>query len=313
MSEILYKLDALASPTDNRDYQAESIFPPDISLPDEFDPRNSLLPIRNQGAEGSCVAEACAAIREIQEKKNINFEDYFSPQFVYNNRINQDGSGMYTRDAMDILFKKGILAEEDYPYGKIEKPEQISQEVFEKALNYKIKGYAYINTIQILKTAIYRNGACAFSVPVYASSIMWKPEKLGDVAEGGHCMAAIGYNKEGFILRNSWGDGGANKGYLIFPYEDWGHQLEVWTVIDSESSKPDPKYSKWYWKTWRAIKNTVVNMKMRLFVPVGSFLASIYIGITDNHWAFAGTLIIPICVVLYSMWKKLYLVKDIVS
>ena len=311
MPDILYKLDALQSPSDPRDYQAENIFPADLSLPKVFDPRKNLLGIRNQGVQGSCVAESIACLKEIQEKKNINFEDYMSPQFIYNNRMNQDGQGMYPRDSVAIVYKRGIVPEEEYPYGKIEKPEQIAKDVLDKALNYRAKGYAFVNTIETMKAAIFRSGACCFTCSVYNSgNQMWKPSKVGEVAYGGHSMCAVGWTEEGFIIRNSWGDQWGDKGYTIFPYSDWGMHGEVWTLIDDESSKPDPKYSKWYWKTWRAVKNTVKNMKVKLIFPTLIFAASIYIGVTEYAWAFVVTGLIPVGVAVYSAYKKLYLPKD---
>lgn len=309
--ETIYKLDANVSPSDARDYQAESIFPPDLSVPKVFDPRKGLLDVRNQGAEGSCVAEATSCVKEIQEKKNINFEDYMSPQFVYNNRYNQDGQGMYPRDSMNILYKKGIVPEEEYPYGKIEKPEQISQDILNKAANYKALGYAYVNTIDVLKAAIYRSGACVITVAVYNDGVnMWRPAKVGDTAIGGHAMAAVGWNEQGFIIRNSWGDTWGDKGYTIFPYSDWGMQAEVWTLIDDNSSKPDPKYSKWYWKTWRAIVNTVKNLGSAAVLFGVAFIASIGIGIMENHWVFLGSGGIIVGIIVWSILKKLYMTKD---
>ena len=73
-------------------------------------------PVRNQGSQGTCYAQSAACMKEWQEKKDINSSDYFSPQFIYNNRINQDSSGMNMRDLMKILHKTGCCYESDYPY-----------------------------------------------------------------------------------------------------------------------------------------------------------------------------------------------------
>lgn len=314
MPENLYKLDALQSPDDSRDFVAEVIFPADLSLPKVHDPRKKLLPVRDQGAQGSCVGQATAALKELQENKNIGFEDYMSPQFVYNNRSNQEGEGMYPRNSMDILYKKGIVPEDDYPYGKREKPEQISQDILSKASNYKAKGYAYVKTVEVMKAAIFRSGACCFTVPVYHNGRdMWKPKNLGDTVQGGHAMCAVGWNEEGFILRNSWGKEWNGDGYTIFPYSDWGMHGEVWTLIDDESSKPDPKYSKWYWKTYRAVKNALINAPYLAIWTFFSGIAAGY-GVISKDILLATLGVLSLAgIIVYVELKKLYFPKDTVK
>lgn len=308
MSEISYQLNATLSPDDPRDFQADIIFPADLSLPKTHDPRKDLLDVRNQRVQGSCVAQSSACLKEIQEKKNIGFEEYMSPQFIYNNRINQNEDGMYSRDSMKILYKKGIVPEQEYPYGKIEKPENISAEIYGKALNYKISGYAFVNTVETCKAAIYRSGACIITVPVYHSGRnMWRPINVGDNVQGLHAMAMIGWNESGFIIRNSWGEDWATGGYTIFPYSDWGMHSEIWTLIDDESSRPDPKYSKWHWKAWRAVYNTFANMGIVKYTVAASVMASIAVAIIERPIIL---LWIPICSIglfIYSWKKKLYL------
>lgn len=304
-----YKLNALESPVDERDFKAEDIFPADLSLPEVYDPRNKLLPIRNQGVQGSCVAQSCAAMKEAQEQKNVGFNDYFSPQFIYNNRVNQEGEGMYPRDSMKILFHKGIVPEEDYPYGIRQKPEDMHQSTLEIAANYKTKGYAYITDIKTLKAAIYRNGACAFTVSVYDSGPeMWKSKYDGNKIIGGHAMVAVGWNKEGFIIRNSWGENWGDKGYTVFPYSDWDYRGEIWTVIDDESSKPDPRYSKWYWKVWRAIKNTILGLNSLFYTLLMAFI--LFTGAGFKEWtAWIVSIGILGFIVYKSIFDKLYLFR----
>ena len=56
-------------------------------------------------------------MKEWQEKKDINFREYFSPQFIYNLRENSESEGMYGRDVMRILSKIGSVDENTYNYG----------------------------------------------------------------------------------------------------------------------------------------------------------------------------------------------------
>jgi len=226
---------ATPSPYDSRDWVAESIYLVGYQLPNTVDHRNKLQPIRNQGNQGSCAAQAAACMKEWQEYYDVEFNKYMSPQFIYNNRTNQDSEGMYGRDVMRILSNLGSCSEDAYPYHTIESPQDISVNIKEEATQYKIKSYAQINTIEGLKKALYINGPCYISFPVYNHTItMWKPIN-GDKSQGGHAMTVVGYNEEGFIIRNSWGPDWGNNGYCNYTYADWGSHWEIWTTIDDKS------------------------------------------------------------------------------
>merc|ERR1712146_203018 len=79
------------------------------------------------------------------------------------------------------------------------------------------------------------NGPCLICVPVYNYGMKMWEQGENDKANGGHAMTIVGYNKFGFIIRNSWVSYWADEGHCLFPYEDWGKQWEVWTSIDEES------------------------------------------------------------------------------
>jgi C1A family cysteine protease len=236
MNNLKYKLNSvLPSPDDDRDWIAESIYVKNTKLPKIVDHRKDLFKIRDQGSQGSCAAQTAACIKEWQENKDVGFEEHMSPQFIYNNRENQNSEGMFARDVMSILSKFGSCSERDYPYGKIEKPEEINKEIYDKAKDYKIKSYAQVKTIEGVKKALYINGPCYIAFPVYNhSSRMWIPS-IGDKRQGGHAMTIVGYNKKGFIIRNSWGKNWGNNGYCCYSYNDWGSHWEIWTTIDDKS------------------------------------------------------------------------------
>jgi len=179
-------------------------------------------------------------MKEWQEFHDIQFNEYMSPQFIYNNRSNQETEGMFGRDVMKILHKIGSIPETKYPYNIIQKPNDIESGLFLAASSHKIKGYAKINSIIELKKALIKNGPCYFAVPVYNySKTMWKPNN-NEKKIGGHAMTCVGYNPDGFIIRNSWGKDWGYKGYTIFPYEDFGMHYDIWTTIDEQSSIPSP-------------------------------------------------------------------------
>lgn len=226
------------SPSDTRDYIGESIFPTNLKTPKTLDLRSKLPPVRDQGSQGTCAAQSAACMKEYQERLDISFKSWMSPQFVYNFRSNE-GSGMYLRDVMKILHKQGICSETDYPYGSHTAPHPF---VVENAKNHTIKAYASIKSVDGLKKALYKNGPCIIAFPVYNKGTrMWIPEGKGQLRRGGHAMTVVGYNNKGFIIRNSWSAHWGDKGYCLYPYEDWGAHWEIWTTIDDESEKlPEP-------------------------------------------------------------------------
>ena len=233
--EFLISNSAEPSPFDKRDWMAETIYSENIQLPETVDYRFQLHAVRNQGLQGTCAAQTAACMKEWQEKKDVDFNQYMSPQFIYNNRENQISEGMYGRDVMRILSNLGSCSEKSYPYHRIDVPEGIDKKVYDEAKNYKIKSYAQVNTIDGLKKALYVNGPCYISFIVYNNGIkMWKPKK-GDKRLGGHAMTVVGYNKDGFIIRNSWGPYWGDKGYCYYPYSEWGSHMEIWTTIDDMS------------------------------------------------------------------------------
>jgi C1A family cysteine protease len=230
------------SPIDKRDFVAETIYPDDVKLPAELDLRPFLFPVANQGMQGTCSAQVAACMKEYQERKLLNLtgdEGKMSPQFVYNLREEPNYQGMTPRETMQILQKQGICREAIYPYGEIQYPDQMPEVSFIDAENFRIQNYAQLNEQKTLKTALVRDGVCYICFPVFNESArMWKADQ-GETNKGGHAMAVVGYNRQGFIIRNSWGSGWGDNGYTIYPYEDWGAHWEIWTTVDKSSALPE--------------------------------------------------------------------------
>ncbi len=251
-----FPCDIVPSPHDNRDFVYETIkCSNDILtvgnktktrralLPKELDLRPFLNRPRSQGSRGTCAAFSAAAIKEYQERIDVNYKGYMSPEYIYYFRKNKPSSGMYGRNVMTILSTKGSIAEERFKYSSKIEPVDLSEgekkTLTDEGTNFVIKKYARINTIQGLKEALFSDGPCLICVPVYRGSFpdIWKQKKIGDASVGGHAMTVVGYTKTGFIIRNSWGDGWNGDGYVIFPYRDWGCQWEIWSPVDDKSNR----------------------------------------------------------------------------
>ena len=238
------------SPDDSRDFIFTSQTTSNDDFPETLDLRDNLMPVRNQGKQGTCYAQSAACMKEWQERKDYGLKSYLSPQFFYNIRPNKydendsNDSGMYGRDVMKLLKTYGICPEIVYPYGKIEDKKDIPKEIFEKAKHNIIDTYARINTINDLKLSLYLNGPALIGFPVYNyTGQMWIKDK-NDKYRGGHAMTIVGYNEKGFIIRNSWGDKWNGDGYTIYYYEDWKSHWEIWSTVDKKNviiPEPEPE------------------------------------------------------------------------
>ena len=110
--ETEYVCNIKASPYDERDFEYIGT---DVIIPDIIDYRNELKAVRDQGKQGTCFAQSAACMKEWQEKRNNGFSDYFSPQFLYNNRSNKydnnknNDNGMYGRNVMKLLKERWTI------------------------------------------------------------------------------------------------------------------------------------------------------------------------------------------------------------
>jgi len=237
-------INGLFSPHDSRDWLYDNYLnQTNYSLPNILDYRTNLLPVRNQGNQGSCFAMSVACMKEYQEKQDYGLNEYLSPQFFYNIRGNlydnnkQNDEGMYGRNVMKLLMKYGICSENLYSYGRIQYKDKIPESCFKDAENHKIKGYGRVLSIEALKYSLKYNGLCLIVFPIYNyGPEMWIKNE-NDKFLGGHAMTIVGYLEKCFIIRNSWGPDWADNGYSYYFFSDWGAHWEIWTTIDINGSK----------------------------------------------------------------------------
>ena len=165
---------------------------------------------------------------------------YMSPEFLYWHRDNKPSSGMYGRNVFQIMQKVGCVPEALYKYKNRIKP---TQDLYNVAEIYKIPHYSRVTSLQGLKRALLEQGPCYMQLPLYNNGVeFWKKQDPSDnVHSTAHAVTVVGYTKNGFIVRNSWGSDWNKSGYVVLPFDDWPIVKECW-VITSEAGTPPSSY-----------------------------------------------------------------------
>lgn len=248
------------SPEDPRDFIAESVMRTREVLPETLDLRKNLKPVRQQGNRGTCAAFAASCMKEYQEYKDVQLNEYFSPEFIYFQRENKPMDGMYLRDLMKILVEEGACLEYECVYDLDDPIKEIDDMAYESASRFTIQSYAKVNTIQGLKQSLYEKGPCVIAFPTYHSDPQfWKPEYDDQIATGGHAVAVVGWTKDGFIIRNSWGEDWGDRGHDIYNFSDFGAHWEIWTTLDDITNPERIE------RGWRKIVKKVILLAKQLF------------------------------------------------
>lgn len=195
----------IPSQLDGTEYQSDF---GDFDIPVEFTYRPLMPPVRDQGTESTCVCQTLTGMLDVQRNaKNdvTNVCNNFSIQELYNQRSNKPQEGMIIKEALSILRHKGLNDE-------------------------KIANYAMCTSVKTAKQAIVANGPLAIGMMVYnnGSDKYWISKGM---CVGGHCTMLVGYDENGFIMRNSWGLSYGNEGYITLPYSDFEEYcMECWTI-----------------------------------------------------------------------------------
>lgn len=215
---------ALFSKSDIRDYRLASAAVQE-EFPEEFE--LSMPKIKNQGSVGSCVAHSISTVIEYHNKIQNDDSSEMSVGYIYGNRTGTTwfGSGMYTRDAVATTCKYGDVLKNKFPYNEevpeiIDKFNAIELELFDEGTPNRFSTYYKLKTANEIKSALIKHGPVVFAINWYedikvVNGIM-QTNKVGDA--GGHCMVIYGWNKDGWLIQNSWGSRWGKNGRAVMPY-----------------------------------------------------------------------------------------------
>ena len=186
--------------------------PSSLDLPDAYSYREFLSKILDQGSQPICVP--CSLSAWVNWRINMEDGSKADHDVKVKDFFKAAGGcedGMTFKGALHYLRHKGIKTD-----------------VGEK----QIKEYAMIRSVIALQNAIIANGPCVVALPVYDDSgrpKFWDSSKGS--YKGGHAVSIVGWDKEGFTIRNSWGKTFGDGGYTTLPFKDFKQILEAWTII----------------------------------------------------------------------------------
>ena len=248
-------LGLLSTAADPRDYVFGATYGAE-TLPESYQTDISGIKVHDQGEYQNCGTHALSAHVEIGLKKAGKYQKVSFPWYYGNRRYSENkGEGTEARGLLKAAQKDGGLYLTDYPYEEeVPKAIETFEKYFEsfktKAQNIRIKNYYQCNTVEEVKKAVYYYGSVLVGTIVFKSfyeisdtnPIMPEPRIDGTSLEpmaGGHMMLIVGWDKNGFTVLNSWGEGFGKKGLFTMPYSivTWSQRqgfplplFEAWAV-----------------------------------------------------------------------------------
>lgn len=233
-----------------------------IKLNSAVDLRTWCSPVEDQGSLGSCTAHAGVGIIEYFQKRSFGKHLDASRLFLYKvtrNLMHASGdTGAFLRNTMAAIALFGVPPEEYWPYEITEFDKEPPAFCYAFAQNYQAIQYFRLDpsgsspseTLVRIKEQLAAGIPAMFGFTVYSSiDEAAQTGKIpfpsaGEKVEGGHAVAAVGYDDRmkiknttgAFLIRNSWGEGWGEQGYGWLPYEYVlkGVAVDWWCLIKSE-------------------------------------------------------------------------------
>lgn len=183
-----------------------------MKLPARYSYKKFMPKVLDQGQDPICVPCSVSAYLNWREnlKTGSKKDNKMSYYELYNSKEGSE-EGMTFKEAFSYLRHHGVSSN----LGEL-----------------KIGHYAMVRSFLMLKNALIANGPCFGALPVYNFNADFWNKRQGDQLQGYHAISIVGYDKDGFIIRNSWGTSFGEKGYTHISYEEINKMLEVWTILD---------------------------------------------------------------------------------
>jgi len=228
--------------------------------PAQVDLRPFFSPIEDQGALGSCTANAAVGLLEYFERRAKGRFIDASRLFVYKTERDLLGwtgdTGAYLRTAMEALALFGAPPEQYWPYDVSQFDVEPPAFCYAFGASYRALKYYRLDpdattadqALANIKLFAAAGFPSMFGFPVYTEYDNPLPGGLiafpsGAGYRGGHANVVAGYDdklmigkdKGALLIRNSWGTGWANAGYawMSYRYVTDGLATDWWSMISA--------------------------------------------------------------------------------
>lgn len=230
-----------------------------VGLPAVYSMLDQMPPVYNQGAIGSCTAQALAGALQYTEKELVNWEKRPVPArlFLYynarqlHNTVKSD-SGASIRNSVKAAARWGYCAEKQTLgtlYAVRNYADMPTPAAYRAAAKHRLADihYARVGNVKTgralpdeVKAAIAANNPVDFGFTVYEN---WQREtgktgitpmpKKGEDVSGGHAVLAVGYDdaRQSLLCRNSYGVRWGNEGYFWMSYDFmYEYARDFWVI-----------------------------------------------------------------------------------
>lgn len=173
------------------------------------------------------------------DSKKVSPRMLYNMAKIYDEWPGEEYEGSSCRGAMKGWHRHGVCRESTWPY-TVDDKARPADNWAEEAAEQPLGAYYRVSkdSISDMQGAIYEVGAILCSSRIHSGWWFDVAQKsLPLIAttnvspQGGHAFALVGYNRNGFIVQNSWGEEWGWKGFAVLPYADWlVNGMDAWVV-----------------------------------------------------------------------------------